>query len=70
MRIRTLVVLAVFAPATLAAQVRRPMTFDDFAAMKAVSDPQISPDGRTMLFAVRTTDVDANRRATTTYGRR
>jgi len=67
MRIRTLVVLAVFAPATLAAQVRRPMTFDDFAAMKAVSDPQISPDGRTMLFAVRTTDVDANRRATTTY---
>jgi dipeptidyl aminopeptidase/acylaminoacyl peptidase len=67
MRTRSLVVLAVFAPATLAAQSRRPMTFDDFAAIKAVSDPQISPDGRTMLYAVRTTDVDANRRATTTY---
>jgi dipeptidyl aminopeptidase/acylaminoacyl peptidase len=67
MTTRSLLALAVFAPATLVAQSRRPMTFDDFAAMKAVSDPQISPDGRTMLYAVRTTDVDANRRATTTY---
>jgi dipeptidyl aminopeptidase/acylaminoacyl peptidase len=67
MTTRTLLALAVFAPATLVAQSRRPMTFDDFAAMKSVSDPQISPDGRTMLYAVRTTDVDANRRATTTY---
>ena len=63
--------LALLAPSFLAAplgaQSRRPMTFDDFAAMKAVSDPQVSPDGRTVLYAVRTTDVDANRRATTTY---
>ena len=66
MTTRSLLALAVFAPATLVAQSRRPMTFDDFAAMNAVSDPQISPDGRTMLYAVRTTDVDANRRTTTT----
>jgi dipeptidyl aminopeptidase/acylaminoacyl peptidase len=43
------------------------MTFDDFAAIKAVSDPQISPDGRTVLYGVRTTDVDANRRVGNTF---
>ena len=69
--VRTSLALAAAAPLALAstalAQSRRPMTFEDFAAMKAVSDPQLSPDGTTMLYAVRTTDVDANRRATTTY---
>src|SRR6476661_4452893 len=69
--VRTSLALVVAAPLAVAspavAQSRRAMTFEDFAAMKAVSDPQISPDGRTMLYAVRTTDVDANRRATTTY---
>jgi dipeptidyl aminopeptidase/acylaminoacyl peptidase len=65
--VRATLALALFAPAVLAAQARRPITFDDFAAMKAVSDPQLSPDGRTVLYAVRSTDVDANRRATTTY---
>jgi dipeptidyl aminopeptidase/acylaminoacyl peptidase len=53
-------------PAALAAQ-KRPITFADFAALKAVSDPQLSPDGRHVLYAVRTTDVDANRRTTVTY---
>jgi len=46
---------------------RRPMTFADFAAVKAVSDPQLSPDGARVLYAVRTTDVAANRRATVTW---
>jgi len=75
MTVRSLFVLALFAPGTLVttcvttlgAQTRRPMTFEDFAAIKSVSDPQLSPDGRTMLYAVRTTDVEANRRAATTY---
>ena len=43
------------------------MTFDDFAAVKAVADPQLSPDGRTVLYSVRTTDVEANRRAGNTF---
>ena len=43
------------------------MTFEDFAAVKAVADPQISPDGRTVLYAVRTTDVEANRRSGATF---
>src|SRR3954470_4193572 len=51
----------------LGAQERRPITFDDFAAVRAVSDPQISPDGRSVLYSVRTTDVAANRRSGKTY---
>jgi hypothetical protein len=46
---------------------KRPITFADFAAVKAVADPQVSPDGRTVRHALRTTDVEANRRTTITY---
>ena len=46
---------------------RRAITFDDFASVKAVTDPQLSPDGRQILYAVRTTDLPGNRRTTTTY---
>src|SRR5580692_12815340 len=35
---------------------KRPMTFADMMAMKRVSDPQISPSGKWVLFSV--TDVD------------
>jgi len=59
---------AVLAPmAAAGAQARRPITFEDFAAVKAVADPQLSPDGRTVLYAVRTTDIEGNRRSATTY---
>ena len=47
-------------------RVQRPMTFEDFAAVKNVGDPQVSPDGRWVLYSVRTTDVNANRRTTVT----
>src|SRR3954470_20067310 len=68
MRLNTLVLATLVAPATLAAQgiPRRAMTFEDFAAVRAVADPQLSPDGRTVLYTVRTTDVDANRRTART----
>src|SRR5437016_11634329 len=49
------------------AQTKRAISFADFAAVKAVTDPQVSPDGRMVLYAVRTTDVGANRRTTTTW---
>src|SRR4051812_14163607 len=52
---------------SLGAQERRPITFDDFAAVRAVSDPQLSPDGRSVLYSVRTTAVAANRRSAKTY---
>ena len=63
--LRTLALLAL-AATPLAAQ-KRAMTFEDFSAIKGVSDPQISPDGRQVLYAVRTTDIAANKRTTVTY---
>ena len=50
----------------LAAQARRPISWDDFARLRSVSDAQLSPDGRQLLYTVRTTDVSANRRSPAT----
>jgi Tol biopolymer transport system component len=47
-------------------RVQRPMTFQDFAAVRNVGDPQVSPDGKWILYSVRTTDVGANKRTTVT----
>ncbi|RMF71414.1 MAG: S9 family peptidase [Acidobacteria bacterium] len=38
-----------------------PFTVHDMLAMQRISDPQASPDGRTIAFVVRTTDLEANR---------
>jgi dipeptidyl aminopeptidase/acylaminoacyl peptidase len=46
---------------------QHPITFDDFAAIGAVSDPQVSPDGQQILYAVRKADVSANTRHSATY---
>jgi Tol biopolymer transport system component len=68
MRTRVLLAAFVLVAVDLSAQgrVQRPMTFEDFAAVKNVGDPQVSPDGRWVLYSVRTTDVNANRRTTVT----
>jgi dipeptidyl aminopeptidase/acylaminoacyl peptidase len=58
--------LVALASSSLAQQTKRALTFEDFAAVRLVSDPQISPDGRSLLYALRTTDVEANRRVTYT----
>lgn len=39
----------------------RGLTIDDMLAMQRISDPQVSPDGKWVAFAVRDTDFDANR---------
>jgi dipeptidyl aminopeptidase/acylaminoacyl peptidase len=58
----------VIALAPIASQAqKRPLTFDDFISVRATSDPQISPDGRTALYWVRVADVNANRRTGRTY---
>ncbi|HEY3287920.1 MAG TPA: S9 family peptidase [Gemmatimonadaceae bacterium] len=61
-----LLTVAVVAPVAVA-QSRRPITFEDFALAKIVSDPQLSPDGKWLLYAVRSTDLAANRRTTRTF---
>jgi dipeptidyl aminopeptidase/acylaminoacyl peptidase len=62
------IVFVASAPSLLAAQAAtRPITFADFAAMRGVSDPQLSPSAGTVLYAVRVADIPANRRTTTTW---
>ena len=63
----TLVLAAGTVVQPLGAQQKRPITFDDFSAVRAVSDPRVSPDGRSVLYAVRTADVAANRRSGKTF---
>lgn len=58
--------VAVISPESLPAQ-GRAMTFDDFASMRMVSDPHVSPDGRLIAYTVRTTNVASNRRVARTY---
>lgn len=62
-----LAVSTLAALSTARAQQKRTITFDDFSAVRAVSDPQPSPDGKFVLYAVRTTDVAANTRASQTF---
>jgi len=44
-----------------AAPAARPFTVHDLVALQRVSEPQVSPDGRQVVFAVRSTDLAANR---------
>jgi len=68
MRTNVLLTAALFAAfASAGAQQKRALTFDDFSAVRAVSDPQPSPDGKLILYNVRTTDVPANKRASQTF---
>ena len=46
--------------APLALAVKRPMTFTDLMAMKRVSDPQISPSGKWVLFSVTAVSLEKN----------
>jgi dipeptidyl aminopeptidase/acylaminoacyl peptidase len=61
-------VATLLVPCVLPAQAqKRAITFADFTALRSVSDPQVSPDGRQVLYSVRVTDLDANRRLPSTY---
>src|SRR5256884_8743760 len=40
---------------------KRAITFDDFIAMKAVGDPQLSPDGKWVAYAVTEYSLKENR---------
>jgi dipeptidyl aminopeptidase/acylaminoacyl peptidase len=46
---------------------RRPMTIDDLIVAPRVADPQLSPDGRTVLFVQTTTDGATGRRNADIY---
>ncbi len=43
------------------AQTRKALSFDDFIKIKRVSDPQISPDGRTLAMVITAMSLEQNR---------
>ncbi|HYM76304.1 MAG TPA: S9 family peptidase [Candidatus Dormibacteraeota bacterium] len=58
---RLLLSLLVFALALpLAAQSKHPFTFEDMMKLKRVGDPQVSPDGKWVIFSVVDVDLAAN----------
>ena len=62
-RPESLVIFLIVFASSARAQVpaKRAMTFDDLAAVQRVGEPQISPDGRAVVYTVGTTDMDTNR---------
>src|SRR5688572_12589423 len=57
------VVAAIFAaPGNAAESTSQAFTVDDINSVRAVSDPQISPDGQWVAYSVRTSDVAKDRR--------
>lgn len=58
--------VAVSAPLSARAQTQRAITIQDFESVKGIGDPQISPDGKWVLYSVRSTDLAANKRRTVT----
>ncbi len=61
---RALLFAILLLPTFALTQAKRPMTFDDLMAMKRVSDPQPSPDGKWVLFSVQGVDLAANKKVT------
>jgi dipeptidyl aminopeptidase/acylaminoacyl peptidase len=63
MHVRSIAVLLLVAVALVPGVLAEthPFSIHDMLAMDRISDPQVSPDGRTVVFVVRTTDLEANR---------
>ena len=55
------------AAATAPAQAAEPFTWRDMIRANRLGDPQVSPDGRWVVYSVTTTDVEANRRSGSLY---
>jgi len=56
-----LLLASAFPSGTVAAAPGAPFTVDDLVRLKRLSDPQLSPDGRYLVFVLRETDMDANK---------
>src|ERR1700730_5397575 len=46
------------------APAKHPITFGDMERLERIADPQISPDGKSVVYQVTTPDMDGNRNAT------
>jgi dipeptidyl aminopeptidase/acylaminoacyl peptidase len=63
----TIVVLSLASVVAKEQQPARPFMIDDLLKIRRVSDPQISPDGRWIAYAIADTDKAANKRTTQIY---
>ena len=62
MRASAVVFLACLGSAAVgSAQPPHPFSVHDMLAMDRISDPRVSPDGKSVAFTVRVTDVEGNR---------
>src|SRR5882724_9639897 len=52
--------LAIVFLSPVSAQTKHPFTFEDMMAIKRVEEPQVSPDGKWVLFAAVDVDLKAN----------
>jgi dipeptidyl aminopeptidase/acylaminoacyl peptidase len=55
-----LAVTSVVLCSVASSQTRRPFTFEDMMHLRRISDPQISPDGKWVVFAAQDVNLDAN----------
>jgi dipeptidyl aminopeptidase/acylaminoacyl peptidase len=58
---RILAILSFLAVFVSISNAQRPFNFDDMMKVRRVSDPQLSPDGRTVAFVIGDVDMNANR---------
>src|SRR5436190_1209150 len=64
---RSVAVLAFLFSLTFIVTAQRPFNFDDMMLIRRVSDPQLSPDGRTIAFVIGDVDKNANRTVSHIY---
>jgi len=63
-RILVVALISSLAVSLVSAAEWHPFSVHDMLAMDRISDPQVSPDGRSVVFVVRVTDLAANRGST------
>jgi dipeptidyl aminopeptidase/acylaminoacyl peptidase len=63
-RLSLCAVLAAFMTAAVAGADKRPMEIQDLFRFKRVADPQISPDGKLVVYQVTTVNLDENKTST------
>jgi dipeptidyl aminopeptidase/acylaminoacyl peptidase len=61
MRFHAALAASALSLAAAAASAQAPFTPNDLVALKRLSDPQVSPDGRYVAYVLRETDLEANR---------
>jgi dipeptidyl aminopeptidase/acylaminoacyl peptidase len=60
----TTILLALPGPVQARTVQRHSITFEDLMKFERISDPQVSPDGRSIVFVVGTVNLDANKQTT------